>query len=235
MPEEGTGLDTPIDFMRLVHKALRAEAALVEQEAGKIEPGGTLQPFRAAFNEWASVLLYLSEKESALIAEQLEWPGVSSIRVAPHGAVPPARAGESERTTRARLAVVAENENEHLDLAERLQDVLTVLSDEIGRTSIISRTKQHLCGSVLALRITQEDHLDNEAAFVLPALRNILSEPQQLAAAKTILIDEQSEDPRWVVDWVARAVSDEERHWLSQLESALRSMPASAGQPAAGD
>ena len=33
------------------------------------------------------------------------------------------------------------------------------------------------------------------------------------------MIDEQSEEPRWIIDWVAENIDDEQRKWLADLEA----------------
>lgn len=48
--------------------------------------------------------------------------------------------------------MLAANKDEHREMDEKFQDVMEVLNVEIGRTSVIRRTRQHLFGSELALR-----------------------------------------------------------------------------------
>jgi hypothetical protein len=42
--------------MYLIHKALRANAARVEQMIDQLEEGGGLQPFKRAFYHWVMAL-----------------------------------------------------------------------------------------------------------------------------------------------------------------------------------
>ena len=60
-----------------------------------------------------------------------------------------------------------------------------VVNGEIGKTSLIDRTKGHLFGQVLALRVAQEDHLESEEAFFLPVVRDKLTEEQQVSVMDT--------------------------------------------------
>ena len=55
MAEEFTRLESPIDVMFFIHKALSAEAAKVQKLIEEFEPGESLQPFTIAFNFWASL------------------------------------------------------------------------------------------------------------------------------------------------------------------------------------
>src|SRR5262245_29012112 len=53
----------PNDAMQLMHKALRAEAARVEEAVNALEIGGSFKPFQRAFYRWAMVLGYHVELE----------------------------------------------------------------------------------------------------------------------------------------------------------------------------
>ena len=115
-----------------------------------------------------------------------------------------------------RLPCIALHEEQHEELLEKLEDVLDVLNGEIGRTRVIARTRRHLYGKVVALRICQDDHLESEEAFVLPEVEERLSIEDQREIARRLLIDEESGDPAWVLDWVSRNVEPEERALLDR-------------------
>ena len=191
----------PIDVMLLVHAAMAGSAEKVEREADQLEEGSSLQPFRAAFNEWAAAFMYLAEREDELFSGH----GEDHVE-----AVTP---GDG-----ARAAMLAANKDEHREMDEKFQDVMEVLNVEIGRTSVIRRTRQHLFGTVLALRIAQQDHIENERAFVLPTLKERLSSQEQLDLTRELLVDGMSNDPRWVLDWMGQHLNPEERATLAGFE-----------------
>ncbi len=197
----------PIDVMRLVHAAMAGSAERVEQEADRLEEGSSLQPFRSAFNEWATAFMYLAEREDDLFSSHA---GDHDS----HDATP---------EDGAQMAMLAANKDEHREMDEKFQAVMDVLNVEIGRTSIIRRTQQHLFGSVLALRIAQQDHIENERAFVLPALKQRFSSREQLDLVKELLVDGMSNDPRWVLDWMGQHLDTEERATLAGFEEMLAS------------
>jgi hypothetical protein len=215
MPSEITRLEQPLDVMFLIHKALRAEATRTEEVAAALEVGSSLQPFKLAFNSWATALLYHAEAE---MGTDLAKPETSVEE-----------GGEPDLAARVKSAVLAQEDAEHRELVEKVQEVLTVLDEDIGATSIIIRTKQHLYRQVVALRITQEDHLESEEALILPMVRKRLTEEQQLSVARALLIDEQADDPRWVVDWVARDLSAGEQKLLANLEARFNGSTPSDG------
>jgi hypothetical protein len=173
--------------MLLVHKAMAGGAERVEREADQLDEGSSLQPFRAAFNERAAAFMYLAEREDELFSGDA--------------------AGHADTATPedgARAAMLAANKDEHCEMDEKFQGVMGVLNVEIGRTSAIRRRRQYLFGSVLALRIAQQDHIENERAFVLPALKQRLSSQEQLDLTRELLVDSVSSDPRWVLDWIGQ-------------------------------
>ena len=222
---ELTSLDNPIDVMYLIHKALRAEAANVERVAEELEEGGTLQNFRLAFNRWATALMFHSEQEDLFISAPLTATATdvgSNGRTAhSHSALTDS---SSSLTDRVKAAMVANEDQTHRELLEAIEDVLEILNSEIGKTSVITRTKQHLTRQVVTLRIVQEDHLETEEALVMPLLRKKMSETDQLRAAKGMLLDSDADDPHWVLDWVSGKLSQKEQQLLSAFEPKLHAL-----------
>ena len=75
--------ECPIDGMYLIHKALRVEAARIEEMARTINEGCSLQPIIGAFNSWAAALAFHAEQEDAYMTAHMP-------------DFPPARVNESE-------------------------------------------------------------------------------------------------------------------------------------------
>ena len=214
--------------MYLIHRALSAEAARVQKLIEQLEVGGSLQPFRAAFNTWATCLMYHADVEDRYMTEPLEDFQAARDNEAEHVELAELLRGVTESLDegevkgieeRVKRAIVALHDEQHVELMERLEDVLAVLNGEIGRTSVIARTKRHLYGKVVALRICQDDHLESEEAFVLPEVRTGMRESQQLELVRRLLTDQSSDNPRWIRDWVAREVGPTERKLLADLEA----------------
>ena len=201
MTEKIASLESPIDAMYLIHKALRAEAARAEEAADGLEVDASLQRFKLVFNSWATALVYHAELEDKYIGGPLS----NGRSAAPANSL--------------NAAIMAMEDELHRELVERVQDVLTLLNKEIRDQKVITRTKQHLYRQVVTLRITQEDHLETEEALVLPALRAQMDEREQLEVARGLLIDEEAEDPRWIIDWVAQHLNSTERELLAELET----------------
>lgn len=224
MAEEITLLQNPIDAIYLIHKALRVEADRAEKVVNELEIGGSLQSFKLAFNSWVTALVFHSEQEDRYIIHPLtnsHRPGQIETKT------PELSKGSKGLGIDVKAAIVAQEEELHRELLDGVQDVLDVLNEEIGKTSIIRRTKQHLHMQVISLRMAQQDHLETEEALVLPVIRERLSELEQLEVIKGLLTDDVAEDPRWVIEWVSQQLSPEEQKLLANFEARFNESSAS--------
>ncbi len=71
MSEEIERLESPIDTIYLIHKALKAEAGNIEDMVDHLDTGASLQPFKLAFNAWATALVYHAEQEERYMTQAL--------------------------------------------------------------------------------------------------------------------------------------------------------------------
>jgi hypothetical protein len=106
-------------------------------------------------------------------------------------------------------------------LLERLEALQAYLQAEIGKTTVIARTKRQLFGRVALARLLQEDLLEDEEVYLLPILRKQLSEAGQLELLRLLLIDQDAELQDTMIAWIAEDVTDPERQLLSTLTSRL--------------
>jgi hypothetical protein len=236
MVEEIKKLESPIDVMFLMHKALSAEALKVERIIQNYEPGTSLQPFVSAFNEWATALMYHADVEDEYMT--LPLPNFQ-----------PARDNETEHAelhalggdlvalledqkidfkARVQKVMAALTEEQHSQLLTGLQDVLDVLGGEIGRGTVIPRTARHLYTKVVNLRATQDDHFENEEAFVLQEVRNEFGYEKELDLARRLMFDESSDDKTWFVDWMKEHLTDGEVKLLDALAEEANKASATA-------
>lgn len=182
-----TGDTSPIDVMYLLHKALNAEAWRTVSIAERLAVGESLHPFRDAFERWEQTLTFHAEQEDRYMTPLL-----------------PAS------------ALARDNEQSHQGLAHRMAAIRTALH-EIGEAVVTPRIRRHLFGHVVALRIAQEDHLEEEEELVLPIIRERLSAAQQCEIVQRLLRDPQAVDPTWVVTWLMHALTETERHAVAAL------------------
>lgn len=187
MPEELTKLDSPIDIMYPIHKALRAEAARAEAAVRGLQPGGACQDLVAGMTRWAQALEYHAVMEDAYMTTPLDRPA--------------ARA----------------NEAEHQQLTSLLLDLLAAVREAATHEAATARTLRHLLGHVVALRVAQDDHLEEEEERVLPIIRQHVSEAQQWEVVQRLLIDQQAAHPEWVCDWLQPHLTPTEASLLTMI------------------
>ena len=192
---EVASLESPIDSMFLIHKALRDEAARLEESIRRFDVGDSLQLIQQDFMKWCAGLMFHADQEDQYIMRLL----ADSV---------PARDGQRE----------------HAEINDRLEAVVSVFGEEIGRTKVIARTQRHLYGAVVAARISQDDHLESEEAFILPVIRERFDDPGQLGLVKHLFIDKEAADPQWVIDWLTPHLSPGEQQLLAGLERDMESL-----------
>jgi len=185
-----TKLEAPIDAMLLIHKALRAEAGRVEEAVNQLEIGGSFKPFQGVFYRWALALSYHVAVEDQYLTSHLTEGGFVHTKEAEQDCV--------------------------LEMLEALQ---TYLHEDLARMIVIPRTQRQLRSKVIALRIAQEDLLEDEEERVLPLVRQHLRAPQQLELLKHLLIDDEAEDQTEILAWVAEDLAPGEQELLADLQA----------------
>jgi hypothetical protein len=210
MTVEITTLEQPIDAMYLIHKALRGEADRTVELAKHLETGCSLQAFKLAFTAWATAIMYHAEKEvGTAMTKSIDATRCSAAH---------------DPVERVKWALLEKEDEEYARLLDGVLEVMTVLEKDIGATSVISRTQQHLYGQVIALRVAQEDHLETEEAMVIPLLRENLSPEWQLDVVGALLIDQEADDSHWVIEWISQDLTPKENELLLGLESGIQQL-----------
>jgi hypothetical protein len=242
MAQETTKLEAPIDMMILMHKAFRAQSERTEALAAEAQGGGDLGALTAAFGFWMKQLLYHATIED-------------KVMTAPLTDCQPARDNETEHAELAaqgtglvafiekgdaagleesvKAAMLSMEDEQHKELAEKATEVESALKEALGESTVTARTRRHLYRRIMALRILEYDHFENEEAFVCSVVKERMSDQEQLAMVKQILTEEGADDPRWIIQWVSDEIDPEEREWLSALESSF-SNGSSGGSQGSG-
>lgn len=232
---ELTELDSPIDVMYLIHNAFQAVSERTEQLAAEGESGKDLRAFRESFDFWIKQLIFHATKEDKFMTGPLTGSRPARDNETEHAELAD-RGGELiEFLDRGDAAGLAENVRaamrtlegeQHRELLEKVQEVETLLIQEIGEEKVVARTRRHLYRRVMALRILLFDHFENEEAFVLPIVLERVNAELELEVARRLVMDEVAEDPRWIIDWVASELAPGERKLLEELDTRLAAATA---------
>ena len=230
-----TKLESPIDVMYLMHKAFRAQSKRTEALVAECQDGGDLTDCRESFDYWVKQLLYHATTEDKYMTGPLTDSQPARDNEAEHAGLVNAggeliefldrgdAAGLMENVT---AAMAALEEKQHKELFEKTQEVERILREAMGERKVIGRTRRHLYLRVMSLRVLEFDHHENEEAFILSLVRDRFSPDQELALVKRLLIDDEADDPRWIIDWVGRGIDSEERKLLADLEAQFSTVSA---------
>jgi hypothetical protein len=192
MPTALCKFHSPIDVMYPLHKALRAQAAAMEQMVRALETPGDLRPVAQTFSHWARALEYHAVTEDKYMTTLL--PDRPSAR---------------------------DNEAAHRHLTMLLAHLHTALHETQAQRSASARMQRRVLAQVVTLRVAQDDHLEDEEELVLPVLRQRLSDAQQWAIAARLLLDQEAPQPRWILDWLAPYVTAMEAQWLAGVATGV--------------
>jgi len=194
----------PIEVCKLINKALNAHAANAEGLVNDMEAGGTIQAFKLAFNNWASVLMfYLDQQENLLLPSLMHMSSQN----------------EQKGTPLSLRDVILSNETHwHLNLMNMIEEVFVVLNEDIGSTTVIPRTRQHLLEKTVQLGIAQKDHLEYEQFLLMPIVLEFIDQDTQMEVVKGLLIDDLADEPRWVIEWLSIELSEEENNQIAKME-----------------
>jgi len=121
--------------------------------------------------------------------------------------------------------VARTNEEEHQHLTVLLGDLQAFLPT-LAAEGITARSRRHLLGKVVELRVAQDDHLEEEEERILPVLREYRSQAQQQEIAQHLLVDQASQNPGWVLAWLAPYITAEEHQRLTALTAQHATLPA---------
>ena len=230
MVDDVTRLNNPIDVMYLFHKAFMALSMRTENLAAESVNGSDLTVFQEAFESWRQLFLYHVDTEDKYMTAPLLESQAARKNEAEHEELRQSTtdvrdildkgdsAGLSKYVTEVMRVM---DEEQHEELTWKMQEVEDYLRQAIGENRVVARTRRHLYGLVMTLRILEFDHFENEEAFVVTEVRERMTVDQQLEVARHLIIDDKAEKPRWIIDWLINELDSGDRKLLAELESRL--------------
>lgn len=222
------GFEHPIDVMFLFHKAFRTHSILTENLAAESVNGGDLTLFQETFEAWRKLFLYHVDTEDKYMTAQLLESESARTNETEHeelrgntrDVVDIMSKGDSAGLSKYVNQVMRSiDEEQHEELTWQMHEVEEYLKKAIGEDRVIARTRRHLHNRVMTLRMLEFDHFENEEAFVVTEVRRRMNFEEQLEVARHLLIDDDSEQCRWVIDWLVGHLDPDDLTLLKQLES----------------
>ena len=240
MMDQITKLESPIDVMYLMHKVYMIHSEKTELLAEQAQAGGSLAELGANLEGWLKHLLYHAQTEDTYMTGPLK-------DIEHQDGRRPARDNEVEHDELRRLGgdivdfigkgdnaalaeqinefVLSKEDEEHADLADKAEKAGEALQEALGESRVLARTRRHLYQKVMALRVTEFDHFENEESFVLPLVRDQMAPAQELELARRLLFDDDAEDPRWIIDFLYGVLEGGDQELLRQLEASFSGSP----------
>ena len=81
----------------------------------------------------------------------------------------------------------------------------------------------------MALHVLEFDYFENEQTFVLPLVREGFSEQQQIEMVDRLLFDDNTDNPRCIIDWMTSELRSTQRELLLDLEKRLAEVHSVTG------
>ena len=206
MNTENNNQSNPIEAAGFLHEALRTAANQVKQISDQLGTVHSLQGLTLAFTNWVTVLIFNMTQQENHVEPSLR------------DALSKATSNEEQKNGSIILALSRVGRQEQM---QTIEDVFSVLYGEIGDTSLITRTTQHLQRQILAMEMAQTNNLETQDLLMIPILANRMDRFDQLSLIKNLLIDEQSDNRRWIVEWISENSNPISKSALAEIESQL--------------
>ena len=200
---------TELDHINFVHKALRITARELINSVYRLKNGDNLKGVNLAFTSWVTALVFYLEASEKYLEQHLEQLLYERNY-----------SGNNPNNTLLMWFTGLTKLNKTRQL-KRIDDIFSILHVEIGKTSLITRTIQHLTLGILRLKIAQEDYLETQEESLMPLICKYSSSTQQLHFLKHMLIDQESEDRKWMIKWMVRHLDSTSKKLISDLEKRL--------------
>lgn len=236
--ESSTRLEHPIDVMPLMHKAFRAVSYRTEALASSASTIEDIAELNEVFSFWIKQILYHAAVEDEVMTGPLQNSQPARDNETEHAELAGKAGDLAKFIARGKAAGLEESvreaaftleEEQHRELEERFHEVEEALKEVLGEKKVTARTIRHIHNRLMGVRILELDHFENEEAFVCPLVRDEIDEAGQLYMVRRLLMDDNAEDPRWVIDWVHSELDPAEQVLLEDLEVRFQ---GAAAQPA---
>lgn len=193
----------------LIHEALMIRLGTISMILEERKGAELLHAFELAFNDWAAVFLFYSDQKQKYFARMIEEDRFSNN---------PFRDSASDQPNQENreLLAVLEMKGSTDAVIAFVQDVLDVMRDEIGRTTLIPRTKNHLRMQFIKLKNEFTDYVDVFQTLAFPLIKAADVE-SEIDSGSRFLRDEEADEEDWVIEWMRGNLSQPNVQTLEAL------------------
>ena len=233
---EITALESPIDVMYLMHKVFMDHSIKTERLALDAVQGGELGELKEALDEWLKHILYHVDTEDVFLTGPLKEKTLPDGRMVVKDNVTEhdqirlegehvlnnfSRNTREESTELSRDLILALDDQKHVELMDKVEDLQIAIERVLTEDDLRVRSRKHLYRSVLALKVTEFDHFENEEASVLPLVKEQMSRNEQLECARKLLFQDSAARSGWIFDFVLDGLCESERILLEDLRKEI--------------
>ena len=222
-------LESPIEVMYLMHKVFMSHSDHTLELVSKVETGEcSIADVKRSFDLWIKHLLYHVQTEDIYMTGPLKEKKLQDGRmvlkenVSEHndlremGADLFAKIGKDARESLIE-DVLALDEQNHEELLDQLRIADSAIIETLGEQTILRRSIRHIYRSIFDFIVVEFDHFENEESFVLPLVHDQMSYAEELECVRKLLIDDDSDNPTWILDFVRENLVDSDRKLLDEI------------------
>ena len=104
---------------------------------------------------------------------------------------------------------------------DKVEDLQIAIERVLTEDDLRVRSRKHLYRSVLALKVTEFDHFENEEASVFPLVKEQMSRNEQLECARKLLFQDSAAHSGWIFDFILNGLCESERILLQDLRKEI--------------
>lgn len=222
-------LESPIEVMYLMHKVFMSHSDHTLELVSKVETGEcSIADVKRSFDLWIKHLLYHVQTEDYYMTGPLKEKKLQDGRmvlkenVSEHndlremGADLFAKIGKDARESLIEDVLALDDQN-HEELLDQLRIADSAIIETLGKQTILRRSIRHIYRSIFDFIVVEFDHFENEESFVLPLVHDQMSYAEELECVRKLLIDDDSDNPTWILDFVRKNLVDSDRKLLDEI------------------
>ena len=230
-------LEHPIDVMYLMHKVYMKHSESVENLSRSTQNGGDFELLAIQLTEWLDHIYYHTDTEDLYMTGPLKDKELHDGRmplkenVIEHDIIRDSGKIASDSIVNINTIspisyfsikdVLSMEEKNHEILMTKVNAVETELEKMLGASKLDGTFRRHLYNQIVALKVAEYDHFENEEAFVLPMIKDQMTKLQQLECVEKLLFDEKSENSSWIYDFIETNLNQREADLLISLKEEI--------------